>query len=278
MSKSMFIGQKQFDFSPHNFYLMGILNITPDSFSDGGHLHSLDKVLFHAEQLINNGCHILDVGGESTRPNYTPISVEEEIARVAPVVTALKQRFDVPVSVDTYKASVAECVLAEGCDLINDIWGLKSEPAMAEVIARFDVPCVLMHNRTNNNYTALLSDIIADLEQSLMIAQTAGIDANKIILDPGIGFGKSYEQNLAVLKNLKQLSILDYPWLLGISRKSVIGYALDLPVDEREEGTVALNLWGYLQGMQIFRVHDAEKTRRALLMQQTILKAGVVNG
>ena len=270
----MKIGNRLFDVE-NDCYIMGILNVTPDSFSDGGRYNSLDSALFQAQKLIREGCHIIDVGGESTRPGHTVISAEEEIERTAPVIAALKKEFAVPISIDTYKAAVAQAALEAGCDLINDIWGLKADPLLAEIIAHYGVPCVLMHNRDNNHYQNLIPDIIADLQETLAIAQNAGIAKEKIILDPGIGFGKDYAQNLLTLKHLKALTALDFPWLLGISRKSVIGLTLNLPSNQREEGTIALNTWGLTQGMQIFRVHDIEKNRRALLMQQTILKAGV---
>ena len=278
MYKNIQIGSVNFSFAPHEFYLMGILNVTPDSFSDGGRYNNLDAALLQAQKLIQDGCHIIDVGGESTRPGHIVISDEEEIERTAPVIAALKKEFDIPISIDTYKSAVAQAALEAGCDLINDIWGLKADPNLANIIAKYDVPCVLMHNRSNTNYQNLIPDIIADLNDTLAIAKNAGIAEEKIILDPGIGFGKDYEQNLLTLKHLKDLTTLDYPWLLGISRKSVIGLTLNLPADQREEGTIALNTWGLTQGMQIFRIHDVEKNRRALLMQQAILKAGVNNG
>lgn len=275
MLTNMQIGAENFTFEPYDFYLMGILNVTPDSFSDGGRFNQLDKALFHTQELINSGCKIIDIGGESTRPGHTRISDDEEIERTAPVISAIKREFNIPVSIDTYKSQVAKAALEEGCDLINDIWGLKADPFMAYLIAQYDVPCVLMHNRDNHNYTDLISDIIADLKETLAIAEKAGIKKERIILDPGIGFGKDYAQNLLTLKHLADLkAAFDYPWLLGISRKSVIGLTLNLPSDEREEGTASLNTWGLTQGMHFFRTHDAEKSRRALLMQQAVLKVG----
>ena len=271
----MQIGPENFTFEPYDFHLMGILNVTPDSFSDGGRFNQLDKALFHTEELIKSGCRIIDIGGESTRPGHTRISDAEEIERTAPIISAVKREFNVAVSVDTYKSAVAEAAMEAGCDLINDIWGLKADPALAAVIARYDAPCVLMHNRDNHNYTNLIPDIIADLNETLALAEKAGIKKDRIILDPGIGFGKDYTQNLLTLKHLADLkAAFDYPWLLGISRKSVIGLTLDLPSEEREEGTAALNTWGLTQGMHFFRIHDAEKSRRALLMQQAVLKVG----
>lgn len=275
MLKNMQIGPENFTFEPYDFHLMGILNVTPDSFSDGGRFNQLDKALFHTEELIKSGCRIIDIGGESTRPGHTRISDAEEIERTAPIISAVKREFNVAVSVDTYKSAVAEAAMEAGCDLINDIWGLKADPALAAVIARYDAPCVLMHNRDNHNYTNLIPDIIADLNETLALAEKAGIKKDRIILDPGIGFGKDYTQNLLTLKHLADLkAAFDYPWLLGISRKSVIGLTLDLPSEEREEGTAALNTWGLTQGMHFFRIHDAEKSRRSLLMQQAVLKVG----
>lgn len=275
MIKNIQIGPSNFTFGNHEFYLMGILNVTPDSFSDGGRFNQLDKALHHAEKLIHDGCTIIDIGGESTRPGHTRISDQEEIERTVPIIAAIKKEFNIAVSIDTYKSQVAQAALDAGCDLINDIWGLKADPQLAQVIAKYDVPCVLMHNRDNHNYNHLIGDIIDDLKETLAIADSAGIKNEKIILDPGIGFGKDYTQNLITLKHLHDLTTLDYPWLLGISRKSVIGLTLDLPSDEREEGTIALNTWGLTQGMHFFRIHDAQKNQRALLMQQALLKAGV---
>lgn len=275
MLKNMQIGPENFTFAPYDFHLMGILNVTPDSFSDGGRFNQLDKALFHTGELIKSGCRIIDIGGESTRPGHTRISDEEEIERTAPIISAVKREFNVAVSIDTYKSAVAEAAMEAGCDLINDIWGLKADPNLAAVIAKYDAPCVLMHNRDNHNYTNLIPDIIADLNETLALAEKAGIKKERIILDPGIGFGKDYTQNLLTLKHLADLkAAFDYPWLLGISRKSVIGLTLDLPSEEREEGTAALNTWGLTQGMHFFRIHDAEKSRRALLMQQAVLKVG----
>lgn len=278
MLKNIQIGPENFTLNPYDFHLMGILNVTPDSFSDGGRFNQLDKALFHTEELIKSGCRIIDVGGESTRPGHTRISDQEEIDRTVPIISAIKREFAVAVSIDTYKAPVAKAALDEGCDLVNDIWGLKADPNLAPLIAEYDIPCVLMHNRDNHNYNNLIADIITDLKETLTIADKAGIKKERIILDPGIGFGKDYRQNLLTLEHLSDLKALDYPWLLGISRKSVIGLTLDLPGEEREEGTVAINTWGLTQGMSFFRIHDAEKSRRALLMQQAILKAGENHG
>ncbi|MCD8381164.1 MAG: dihydropteroate synthase [Lachnospiraceae bacterium] len=273
----MIIGKRKFDFGTHT-YIMGILNVTPDSFSDGGSYNTLDAALKQAERLQNTGCDILDIGGESTRPGHTKLSDEEEIERVAPVIEAVKKNFDLPVSLDTYKYKVARAGLEAGADLINDIWGLRyDEGQMARLIAEYDAACCLMHNRNHTNYENLIPDIVMDLQITLDIAQKAGIAENKIILDPGVGFGKTYEQNLEVLAHLRNLSDpelggLDFPWLLGASRKSVIGLTLDLPVSEREEGTLVTTVMAVEAGWQFVRVHDAEKNARAIRMTEAILR------
>lgn len=268
----MKIGIKHFDLE-HHFYMMGILNVTPDSFSDGGQFNSLDSALYHAEKLIQGGADILDVGGESTRPGHEKVSEEEEIERICQVIDKLKAEFDIPISVDTYKPGVAKVGIQVGADMINDIWGLKWDDHMAEVIAGSGVACCLMHNRKDNQYKDLMSDIRKDLQESVNIALAAGIAKDKIMLDPGIGFAKDLEQNLLVMKNLGRLKELGYPILLGTSRKSMIGLTLDLPVDEREEGTIATSVMGLMEGCSIFRVHDVQKNLRALQMAEAILRA-----
>ncbi len=279
MTDRMKIGEREFVFGTHT-YIMGILNVTPDSFSDGGSYNTLDAALKQAERLQNAGCDILDIGGESTRPGHTKLSDEEEIERVAPVIEAVKKRFDLPVSLDTYKYTVARAGLQAGADLINDIWGLRyDEGQMARLIAEYGVPCCLMHNRNHTEYDNLIADILMDLRMTLDIAGDAGIAENRIILDPGIGFGKTYEQNLEVLARLKDLSDperggLDFPWLLGSSRKSVIGITLDLPAGEREEGTLVTTVMAVEAGWQFVRVHDAEKNARAVRMTEAIIKYG----
>lgn len=268
----MIIGNRNFDLE-HHFYMMGILNVTPDSFSDGGRFNSLDSAMYQAEKLIKDGADILDVGGESTRPGHDKVSEEEEIERICQVIDRLAIGFDIPISVDTYKAGVAKAGIQVGADMINDIWGLQWDSRMAQVIAGSNVACCLMHNRKENNYSDLMSDVKSDLQASIDIARAAGIDESKIIIDPGIGFAKDLDQNLLVLKNLEQLRELGYPILLGTSRKSMIGLTLDLPVDEREEGTIATSVLGLMAGCSIFRVHDVQKNLRALRMVEAILKA-----
>ena len=268
----MKIGTREFDLE-HEFYVMGILNVTPDSFSDGGKYNDMDHALRQAERMVEEGAGILDVGGESTRPNHIKISSAEEIDRVCPVIEALKARFDVPVSLDTYKSDVAEAGIAAGADLLNDIWGLKWDGTMAKVIAQAGIPCCLMHNRKDMNYGDLMEDVLADMQESVDMALAAGIAKEHIILDPGIGFAKDLEQNLSVMKHVGRLRELGYPVLLGTSRKSMIGLTLDLPVTEREEGTMTTSVMGLMAGCSIFRVHDVKTNMRGLSMAQAILRA-----
>ncbi|MCM1157732.1 MAG: dihydropteroate synthase [Bacteroidales bacterium] len=268
----MKIGNREFDFERH-FYMMGILNVTPDSFSDGGRYNEMDRALFRAERLVEEGADILDVGGESTRPNHVPISAEEEMERVCPVITRLKEEFGVPVSLDTYKPEVAEAGIQAGVDLINDIWGLKWDNHMAEIIAKADIACCLMHNRKPQPYTDLIEDVLAELSESVNLALNAGIGRQKIILDPGIGFAKGLEENLCLMHHLGRIKELGYPVLLGTSRKSMIGLTLGLPVEEREEGTLATSVMGLLAGCSLFRVHDVKTNIRGLRMAEAILQA-----
>ena len=268
----MKIGNCEFDVK-NETYIFGILNVTPDSFSDGGSFNSVEKAMSHVKQMIEDGVDVIDVGGESTRPGYTRISDEEEIDRVVPVIKAIKAGFDIPVSIDTYKSRVAEAAIDAGADLVNDIWGLKADDRMAEVIARKKVPCCLMHNRKEAVYEDYLSDVRADLLECIRLAKAAGIEDDKIILDPGIGFGKTLEQNLKLMKHLEIVTELGYPVLLGTSRKSMIGLTLDLPKDEREEGTLVTTVMGVEKQMAFVRVHDVKKNRRAIDMTRAILRA-----
>lgn len=273
-SNTMRIGNKEFAIDKHT-YVMGILNVTPDSFSDGGRWTERDKALKQVERMLEEGMDILDIGGESTRPGHTQISVEEEIARVVPVIEAVKEQFEVPISLDTYKAQVAQAGIAAGVDLINDIWGLKYDKDMAHVIAENGVACCLMHNRNMAEYQNFVQELIADLAESLALAEQAGIAREKIILDPGVGFAKSYDNNLEVLHSLEKLKELGYPLLLGTSRKSVIGLALDLPVEERLEGTLVTTVFGVLKGCAFVRVHDVKENVRAIRMAEAILQGGI---
>jgi len=266
----MKIGNRFFDTQNHT-YIMGILNITPDSFSDGGKWNHLDEALRHTEAMIADGADIIDIGGESTRPGHTPVSAEEEAQRVLPVIEAVRKRFDIPISVDTFKSSVAESAIQAGADLVNDIWGLKYDPDLAGVIARKNAPCCLMHNRKEPDYTDFIADFLKDMQETIDIAKKAGIADENIILDPGVGFGKTYENNLEIINKLECMHALGYPILLGTSRKSVIGLTLDLPADQRMEGTVATTVIGVMKGVAFVRVHDVKENYRALKMTEAIL-------
>ena len=268
----MKIGNKEFKIGERT-YIMGILNFTPDSFSDGGEFNNIDLAIEHVKKMIDDGADIIDVGGESTRPGYTLISDEEEISRVVPIIKAIKENFDIPISIDTYKAKVAEKALEAGADLINDIWGFKKEKDMAKVAAKYNVPCCLMHNRDNEDYKNLMEDILDDLRESIKIAKEAGVKDENIILDPGIGFAKTYEQNLETMNNLERFKELGYPILLGTSRKRMIGLTLDLPVEERVEGTVATTVIGIMKDACDFvRVHDVLENSRAAKMTDAIVR------
>ena len=270
----MRIGSHHFDLE-HKSYIMGILNVTPDSFSDGGSSVTLDDALFHVDRMIRQGAAIIDVGGESTRPGYLMISDAEETGRVVPVLDRIRREFDVALSLDTYKYEVAREGIAAGADMINDIWGLRWDDRMAGLIAREGVAYCLMHNRKAPCQDRFFEHFCADIDESLSMARKAGIPEDKILLDPGIGFGKTYEQNLWLLRELKRLKRWELPLLLGTSRKSVIGITLDLPVGGREEGTIATTVLGREQGVSVFRVHDVEKNIRALKMTDAILEAGL---
>ena len=269
--KNMIIGRREFD-TEHNTYIMGILNVTPDSFSDGGRFDKMNAALLHAEKMIKEGADILDVGGESTRPGHVQITDEEEIARVVPVIEKLKKEFDVPISIDTYKSAVAEAAVCAGADLVNDIWGLKYDEKMADVIAKHDVACCLMHNRNEAVYDSFLFDFMKDMKECVKIADKAGIARDKIILDPGVGFGKTYEMNLEIIQKLEIMHEFKLPILLGTSRKSVIGLTLDLPADEREEGTLVTTVYAVQKRCAFVRVHDVEKNKRAILMTQALMR------
>ena len=253
-------------------YLMGILNITPDSFSDGGNYRALEKAVVHARTMVDEGADIIDVGGESNRPGHQPIDDKEELARVIPVIERLLNEIDVPLSIDTNKPLVAQKVLELGVHIVNDIWGLQKENEMASIIAHYQVPVVIMHNQRHNNYPADIIDCIKTfLVQSIEIGLKAGIKEENIILDPGIGFGKNFEQNLLVVSRLQELKELGFPLLLGASRKSMLGHILDLPSQERVEGTIATSVLGAVHGVDIFRVHDVKENYRALKVADMIL-------
>ena len=265
----MKIGGRDFDIKGHT-YVMGILNVTPDSFSDGGKFNTIDRALYRVEEMAKEGVDILDIGGESTRPGYIPVSDEEEIDRISTVINKIKSSFDIPISLDTYKSKVAMAGIAAGVDMINDIWGLKYDPELARVIAGAGIPCCLMHNRKEAVYRNCIEEVLWDLEESLDLAHRAGIDDAKIILDPGVGFGKTYENNLEIIDRLEMLHSLGYPILLGASRKSVVGLTLDLPPSECVEGTLVTSVYAVLKGATFVRVHDVKENVRAIKMAEAI--------
>ena len=266
----MQIGNREFQTSGKT-YIMGILNVTPDSFSDGGRWNQFDVAMCHVEDMLNEGMDVVDVGGESTRPGYTKISDQEEIDRVTPVIEAIKARFDVPISLDSYKSQVARAGIAAGADLINDIWGLKYDPEMARVIAEANLPCCLMHNRVSASYAEFFPEMLEDLKETLRIADAAGVHRDRIILDPGVGFAKSLENNLECVRRLGDLiRAFDLPVLLGTSRKSMIGLTLNLPSDQRVEGTVATSVMAAMAGCMFVRVHDVQANARAVRMTEAI--------
>lgn len=253
-------------------YIMGILNVTPDSFSDGGKFLDVNRAVERALEMAREGADIIDVGGESTRPGSIPVPAEEELKRVIPVIEAIVDKVDVPISIDTYKAEVAEEALKRGVSIVNDVWGLKYDPKMAEVVAKYDAGVIIMHNKTEAIYEDLMGDIIRFFRSSLDIAEKAGIPKDSIILDPGIGFGKTYEHNLEILNRLEELKFLGYPILLGTSRKSVIGKTLDLPPDQRKEGTAATVALGIAKGVDFVRVHDVKEMVRVAKMSDAIVR------
>lgn len=268
----MRIGNKEYELGKRT-YIMGILNVTPDSFSDGGKFNEIDAAVNQARKLIEDGADIIDIGGESTRPGAEYVTEEEEIKRVVPIIKAIKEKLDVTISIDTYKARTAEESIKAGADIINDIWGAKYDKNMAKVAAKYNTPIILMHNRENKPYENLMEDVVRDLQESIDIALKAGVKKENIILDPGIGFSKTYEENLIVMNNCEIIKKLGYPMLLGTSRKSMIGLTLNLPVNERVEGTLATTVMGIINGFEFIRVHDVLENKRAAIMTDTILKA-----
>lgn len=252
--------------------VMGILNFTPDSFTDGGKFYNLDRAVEHACQMEADGADIIDVGAESTRPSSTPLNLEEELERILPIVKALMKEVKVPISVDTYKAEVARRVLAEGVHIINDVWGARLESEVAKAAAEYQVPIVVMHNQNGTEYGDLMGDIFRTLRESIQICTEAGVVADHIIVDPGIGFGKNYEQNLEVMHRLEEFKSLGKPILLGTSRKSMIGNTLNLPLDQRVEGTGATVAYGITKGVDLVRVHDVKEIVRVVKMTDAMVR------
>lgn len=291
MMKPLHIGKHTFDWGART-YVMGILNVTPDSFSGDGLIARGDAVsasIEQARQFLEGGADILDIGGESTRPGSEAITAEAEMERVLPVIHALAKAFpDALLSIDTYKASVAEAAIQAGARMVNDVWALRADPGLAAVVAKSGVPVILMHNRSNPvsvevraqlgsayigaQYDDLLTDVQRELLDSVRLAQQAGVADDRIILDPGIGFGKTVEHNLELIRRLDEIRALGYPVLLGPSRKSFIGYTLDLPPDQRVEGTAAAVCVGITRGADIVRVHDVEYMARVAKMTDALVR------
>ncbi len=258
--------------------IMGILNVTPDSFSDGGLYNRLDKALDHAEKMVEDGADIIDIGGESSRPGSEPVPENIELERILPVIEKLAKKVNVPLSIDTYKASVARRALDAGACLVNDISALE-DPNMADVLAEYNVPIVLMHKQgtprdmqVNPSYNSLIPEIIGYLKSRIQIALDRGIQSDQIIIDPGIGFGKTTEHNLEILRKLKEFKSLNKPILIGTSRKSFIGKILDLPIEDRLEGTAATVAIAIANGADIIRVHDVREMKRVALMTDAIVR------
>lgn len=275
--KPLIINDIALDFSKETF-VMGILNVTPDSFSDGGKFNSVESAVAQAKKMVRDGAKIIDIGGESTRPGYTPVSDEEEIARIVPVIRALREEVSAILSVDTYKSAVARAALEAGAHIINDIWGAKKDPQIASVVAEAGAPIILMHNRETDQYEEYWSEFIADLKESIHIAKAAGVPDEHIIVDPGIGFVKNLVQSIETMQRLDELVALGYPVLLATSRKRLIGAVLDLPVDERVEGTAATCAFGLMKGCHIMRVHDVKEVARTMKMMDVLIGKRQVEG
>ncbi|MGD7046482.1 dihydropteroate synthase [Jeotgalibacillus proteolyticus] len=258
--------------------IMGILNVTPDSFSDGGQFDERERAVERAKEMVQQGADIIDIGGESTRPGHQPVSAEEEIARVVPMIRAIAKEVNVPISIDTYKASTAKAAVEAGASIINDVWGAKRDPEIAVVAAQHQVPIVLMHNRANRQYDSFLKEAWEDLNDSILIARQAGVQDSQIILDPGIGFVKSHKQNIEMMRNLDRLVEMGFPVLLGTSRKSMIGNILDLPASERMEGTGATVCFGIQKGCHIMRVHDVKEIARMAKVMDALMGKDEGNG
>jgi dihydropteroate synthase len=254
-------------------YVMGILNATPDSFSDGGKFNEVQAGIKHALDMVEQGADMIDIGGESTRPGSDEVGQTEELERVIPLIKGIREKIAIPISIDTYKAEVAREALKAGANIVNDVWGLQREPEIAKVAAEAGAPVIAMHNQIGTAYDVdIIESMIAFFKKSVQIALDAGVPESHIILDPGIGFGKTSEQNVEVMGRLSELHVLGYPILLGTSRKSMIGKILDLPPAERVEGTVATSVVGVMEGMEFIRVHDVKENLRAVKVADAIVR------
>ncbi|MSQ32273.1 MAG: dihydropteroate synthase [Dehalococcoidia bacterium] len=253
-------------------YIMGIINVTPDSFSGDGFSYDVGSAVEQGLRFVSEGADILDIGGESTRPGNTPVTADEEIKRVIPVISALSKQTDVPLSIDSYKTEVARQAVDAGASILNDVWGLKQSPELAQLAANHNLPMVIMHNQEGTQYRSMLDDILSSLRASIKEAEQAGVSSENIIIDPGIGFGKTWEQNLVVMHNLARFQELGKPMLLGTSRKSFIGRVLDLPVERRLEGTAATVSLSIVNGADIIRVHDVKAMARVAKMTDAMVR------
>lgn len=265
----MRIGKKELT-TEKKTYLMGILNITPDSFSDSGKYMNISSAMTQVTRMIDQGVDIIDIGGESARPGYLSISVEEEIARILPVIESIRKDYNIPISVDTTKPAVARETLLAGADMINDISCLQTLE-MAMLVAETGCSYCLMHNQQGTEYDDFMKDMLSTLRNAVGVLKEAGVQDGQIVVDPGIGFAKTYEQNIEAIRQVDQLQELGYPILLGVSRKSVIGNTLLVPTGERMEGTLALSVYGAMKGCSIFRVHDVLENARALQMIEALI-------
>jgi dihydropteroate synthase len=271
-------GKYTFEFGKRT-YIMGILNVTPDSFSDGGDFVDIEVAVRHAKQMVADGADIIDIGGESTRPGFDEVTAEQELERVIPVIERLVKEIDVPISIDTYKAAVADKAIEAGAVIINDIWGMQKDPKMPEVVARHQVPVIIMHNQHGTKYNGdIMEEISIFLRHSIELGLKAGIKLENMILDPGIGFGKTSEQNVIVMARMGELNDLGCSILLGTSRKSFIGKILGLVPKERVEGTVATTVMGIMQGADIVRVHDIKENLRAARVADAVMRGWKDNG
>lgn len=277
MQQTIECGPFQLDFQKRTL-IMGILNVTPDSFSYGGRYVDKKKAVEHAKEMVEQGADIIDIGGESTRPGHRSVSMETELARVLPIIETLSQTVSVPISIDTYKAETAKRALEAGAHIINDVWGAKRDPEIADVAAEKKAPIILMHNRNDRNYGDFISDVLQDIEESISIAKKAGVKDDKIILDPGIGFAKDTHENINMMQNLDRLVALGYPVLLATSKKSMIGNILDLPPEERVEGTGATVCYGIEKGCHIVRVHNVKEMSRMAKVMDVLTGKGAFHG
>ncbi|MCL2840974.1 MAG: dihydropteroate synthase [Defluviitaleaceae bacterium] len=274
----MQIGKKNFNLHERTF-IVGILNVTPDSFFDGGAYNSLEQAVNRAKKMVADGADIIEIGGESSRPGFTPVDAQTEMERILPILKAVNQAIDIPIAIDTYKSEVAEAALQNGAVLINDIFCFKRDPELPKVCAKYNAACCIMHNRDDTSYDNILLDIITDLNEGIDRLLSAGVAPQKIITDPGIGFAKDTKQSIHVLRNLSYFTALPYPVMLGASRKSFIGNSIGLPVEDRLEATIATTVLAIHQNCSFIRVHDVKENKRAAMIADVLIRnRGYVNG